>query len=64
MTGSQLIIRVLHKCGFVCSTKEVKKMDRNDTCTDILYLDFNNKIGNQSQLYASDNAVVQTENLN
>ena len=64
VTKLQLIIYVLHKCGFACSTKEVKKMERNATWADILDLEFNYKIGIQSSLYASDNDVVQTEKLN
>ena len=45
-------------------TKEADKFERNATCTDILELEFNDKIGIQSSLLAGDNASVQTENLN
>ena len=63
VTGSQLIIYVLHKCGFACSTKEAEKFEINATCTDILDLEFNAMIGIQSSLLVGDNAVVPTENL-
>ena len=64
MTGSQLIIYVLHICGFACNTKEAEKLERNATCTDTLDLEFNDKIGIQSSVLAGENAAVQTENLN
>ena len=64
VTGSQLIINVLHICSIACRTNKAKKLLTNATCTDIKDLEFNDKIGIQSSLYSGDNAVVQTENLN
>ena len=58
VTGSQLVIYVLHKCSITCSTKEVKKFEINSTGTDILDLIFNYKIRIQSSLYADDNIDV------
>ena len=40
---------------FACSTKEVMKLETNATCTDILDLEFDDKIGIQSSFYAGEN---------
>ena len=44
--------------GFACSTKEEREFEKNSAFTDIIDLEFNDKVGIQSQIYADYNAVV------